>query len=171
MAGITVAARAVGRLPDLLSFLAVLFLWFCVVPMPSSPAVPLMVAGPSMFVAGFPVGMVGVLALLAAGMFRGGRERNRVVALELFGVVALMTVYVAAALPFAMNLGEIKSDWVKWLMLGSWALFGTATAGKLVLIATGLIRRRERMRFTVLDVLAFTVGCGALLMYWRFWRS
>jgi hypothetical protein len=173
--GNTVAARSesgpVRRLPDLLSFLAVLFTWFCVVPIVPSRQVPLIIPGPSMFVAGFPVGLVGVVALLAAGLLRAGRDRSRIVALELFGVIALTMVFVAAALPFAMSIAAINDAWLMRLMLLSWALFGSVMATKLVCIAVAMIRRRERMQFSVLGLLAFTIGCGALAMYWRLWRS
>ena len=70
-----------------------------------------------MFVAGFPVGLVGVFALLAAGLLRGGRDRSRIVPLELFGVIALTMMFVAAALPYATNIGAISDARLKSLML------------------------------------------------------
>jgi hypothetical protein len=124
-----------------------------------------------MFVAGFPVGLVGVVALLAAGLLRAGRDRSRIVALELFGVIALTMVFVAAALPFASNIGAIKDAWLKSLMLLSWVSFGSVMVTKLVCIAAAMIRRRERMQFSLLGLLALMVGCGALVMYWHLWRS
>jgi len=164
-------SRPVRRLPDLLSFLAVLFIWFCAVPIPPYLHITLIIPGPSMFVAGFPVGLVGVVALLAAGLLRAGRDRSRIVALELFGVIALTMVFVAAALPFATNIGAIKDAWLLWLMLLSWVLFGLVMVAKLVCMAAAMIRRRERMQFSLLGLLALMIGCGALAMYWRLWRS
>ena len=80
-------------------------------------------------------------------------------------------VFVAAALPFATNVGAIKNRSVFWLTPTSWGLFGVTMAAKLACVAAGTIRRRERMQFSILGLLAFVVGCGVLAMYWRFWRS
>lgn len=163
--------RPVSRLQDLFSFLVVLSVWFCVVPMPRlmASSMPIFVPGPVMFVAGFPVGLVGVAALFAAGLLRGSHDRQRVVGLELFGIAALAMLQIAAALPFAQQVNGIHPDLIRWVL--AWTLFGTLIGAKLILIAFGLVRRSERLQFTLLGLLAFTLGCGALLMYWRAWQS
>ena len=162
-------SRAVGRMPDLLSFLAVLLTWFCVVPVPDNYVYPLVIPGAGMFIAGFPVGIVGVGALLATGLLRAGPDRRRLLPLELFGVLALMLLFVAGALPIARNIMHVRPIWVGVLVHVSWLLFSLTIGAKLAWLAAGLIRRRERAQFSLLGILAFVAGCGALLMYWREW--
>ena len=91
--------------------------------------------------------------------------------MELFGVVALTMMFVAAALPYATSIGAISDAWLKSLMLFSWVLFGSVMVAKLVCIIASMIRRRERLQFSLLGLLALMIGCGALVMYWRLWRS
>jgi len=79
-------------------------------------------------------------------------------------------VFVAAALPVARSIGGLRDPWITWLTLLSWFLFGLAMVTKLAFMAAGMIRRRERMQISLLGMLGFVAGCGALAMYWRVWQ-
>ncbi len=172
-------AQPGGRLADLLSFLAVLFIWFF--PEPISHrydfAIELLVPGPSMFVAGFPIGLVGVIALIAVGLLRTGRDRSQLFLLELFGIVALSMLFTSAALPYMEAMWRAPSQalrgydsWIAWLLLLSWFSFGLTAAGKVACIAAGLISRERRAKVSLTAVAAFIVGCGCLAVYWRAWQ-